>query len=322
MRDMHALVRTRKEEYTAAINRRSTSQREVNELLQRKHAWSPGDLERFTSLYRSDHTNERAEIDAAAALSAAERAAEEASTSLSRNILARYHEEQIWSDKIRRMSTWGTWGLMGVNVLLFLVLQIAVEPWRRKRLVRGFEDKVAEALERERGKDRDATAAAVAAQQVAAAETPAVHTTAETTPLGEPNEVVDSKPEPQSPVESADETLTQTTVQTTAQPEPQIESPTGSQPEPKKSEPPMILFVLSKYGAYLPVALRNLPDTIRRRAAPHLNSLTSAAGSLLSDRRVTLSQRDLTTIAAESAAAGAAMTGAVVGIVALVLRGR
>lgn len=38
---------------------------------------------------------------------------------------------------------------MGVNVLLFLVFQIGVEPWRRNRLVKGFEDKVMEALERE-----------------------------------------------------------------------------------------------------------------------------------------------------------------------------
>ena len=38
---------------------------------------------------------------------------------------------------------------MGVNVLLFLVFQIGVEPWRRKRLVKGFEEKVMEALERE-----------------------------------------------------------------------------------------------------------------------------------------------------------------------------
>ena len=37
---------------------------------------------------------------------------------------------------------------MGVNVLLFFVFQIGVEPWRRKRLVKGFEEKVAEALER------------------------------------------------------------------------------------------------------------------------------------------------------------------------------
>ena len=136
--------------YAAAISQRSASQREVNELLQRKHAWSAADLERFTALYRSDHANEQAETQAREGLAGAERAAEDAATRLGQSILARYHEEQIWSDKIRRMSTWGTWGLMGVNVLLFVVFQVAVEPWRRKRLVKGFEEKVAEALDKER----------------------------------------------------------------------------------------------------------------------------------------------------------------------------
>ncbi|KAI9857628.1 MAG: sensitivity to high expression protein she9 [Vezdaea acicularis] len=136
--DLHAARQT----YSEAINTRSASQREVNELLQRKNAWSPGDLERFTSLYRSDHANEQAEQAAQEALAIAERKAEEVGAQLSKNILARYHEEQIWSDKIRRMSTWGTWGLMGVNVLLFLVFQVLVEPWRRERLVGGFEEKV------------------------------------------------------------------------------------------------------------------------------------------------------------------------------------
>ena len=113
--------------------------------------WSPSDLERFTELYRSDHANELQESQAHEALTKAEKEAEEAGARLSEWILKRYHEEQIWSDKIRRMSTWGTWGLMGVNVLLFLVFQIGVEPWRRRRLVKGFEDKVMEALEREKG---------------------------------------------------------------------------------------------------------------------------------------------------------------------------
>ncbi|KAL9041611.1 MAG: hypothetical protein Q9214_004046 [Letrouitia sp. 1 TL-2023] len=134
--------------YTAAIQTRSASQREVNELLQRKHAWTGLDLERFTALYRSDHANEQAEAKAQEELNRVEREAEEVGGRLSQSILTRYHEEQIWSDKIRRMSTWGTWGLMGVNVLLFLVFQIGVEPWRRRRLVKGFEEKVVEALER------------------------------------------------------------------------------------------------------------------------------------------------------------------------------
>ncbi|KAL2402598.1 Sensitive to high expression protein 9-like protein, mitochondrial [Exophiala dermatitidis] len=139
-------VKQAREKYTQAIATRSTTQREVNDLLHRKHTWSPTDLERFTSLYRSDHANEQAEAAAAKEVADAEARYEEASTRLARAILARYHEEQIWSDKIRQMSTWGTWGLMGLNVLLFVVFQIAIEPWRRKRLVKGFEEKVELAL--------------------------------------------------------------------------------------------------------------------------------------------------------------------------------
>lgn len=155
-------VRQERDSYAAAVATRSTTQREVNDLLHRKHAWNPTDLERFTSLYRSDHVNEQAEAEAQAKLSEAEARYEEASNKLAKSILARYHEEQIWSDKIRQMSTWGTWGLMGLNVLLFIVFQIMIEPWRRRRLVKGFEEKVQEALKVQQDRhegEKDAMAA-------------------------------------------------------------------------------------------------------------------------------------------------------------------
>ncbi len=119
----------------------------MNELLQRKHAWSPADLERFTCLYRSDHAANQAEEAASEALVCAEQAAEEVRGTLGRMILARYHEEQIWSDKIRRASTWGTWVLVGFNVLLFVVVQLGLEPWKRRRLVAGFEERVRDVVE-------------------------------------------------------------------------------------------------------------------------------------------------------------------------------
>lgn len=148
-------VKDARASYASAVATRSTTQREVNDLLHRKHAWTPQDLERFTSLYRSDHENEQSETAAQKEVSDAETRYEEASTKLARTILARYHEEQIWSDKIRQMSTWGTWGLMGLNVLLFVVFQIIIEPWRRRRLVKGFEEKVEVALRERDEQTRD-----------------------------------------------------------------------------------------------------------------------------------------------------------------------
>lgn len=61
-----------------------------------------------------------------------------------RVILARYHEEQVWSDKIRSASTYGSLAVLGVNVVVFIMAIIVVEPWKRKRLAQTFGKKVDE----------------------------------------------------------------------------------------------------------------------------------------------------------------------------------
>lgn len=132
--------------YSEAILNRSKLQREVNELLTRKHNWSSEDLERFTDLYRNDHTNEQREAETEICLSEAEQKVDAIQLKLTQLILTRYHEEQIWSDKIRRSSTWGTWILTGINIFLFVIATFLVEPWKRKRLVGSFEDKVRDVL--------------------------------------------------------------------------------------------------------------------------------------------------------------------------------
>ncbi|KAF4219592.1 hypothetical protein CNMCM8980_004369 [Aspergillus fumigatiaffinis] len=301
-------VREAKDAYAAAINRRSASQREVNELLQRKHAWSAADLERFTHLYRNDHTNEVAEMETQDALSAAERESEEAAAQLSKSILSRYHEEQVWSDKIRRMSTWGTWGLMGVNVLLFLIFQIAVEPWRRKRLVKGFEEKVIEAIEKEKAinhieilKPQPALTSTSPSSEEAAEQTTA-STTSEVTPTTDENtpattdEAITSEPV----VWDSDPTPT---IVTNITPEPATETTEDSAPknatinavEPRKSH-------LSRILPPLP------PPT-------SLDSWRQTLNELFSDRSMVITQRDLTTVALQSAAAGAAIMGLVIALI-------
>ncbi|CDO93016.1 unnamed protein product [Kluyveromyces dobzhanskii CBS 2104] len=147
LKDTKTLVNEAKQTYQTAIEARSTSQKEVNELLQRKNSWSPADLDRFTQLYRDDTLNSQSEEKSKLKLAELESKEEELSTNLYRAILTRYHEEQIWSDKIRRTSTWGTFILMGVNILFFVVFQLLLEPWKRRRLVGSFEDKVKLALD-------------------------------------------------------------------------------------------------------------------------------------------------------------------------------
>lgn len=145
--EAHTRVRTARQTYKSSNTRRATTQREVTTLLARKDTWSPVDLERFTELYRADHVLEGEVAAAQEALTEAEADEQKFNQKLSAGILKRYHEEQIWSDRIRRASTWGTWGLMGMNFILFVVLQFVAEPWRRKRLVKGVVQEEKQVLE-------------------------------------------------------------------------------------------------------------------------------------------------------------------------------
>lgn len=184
-------VRSSRAHYKAVVASRASTQRETTTLLARKDSWTPIDLERFTNLYRMDHTNEQAVQEAATKLADAEREAEHVAGKLSASILSRYHEEQIWSDKIRRMSTWGTWGLMGVNVLLFLVFQFGFEPWRRRRLVSGFEEKVLEALEKEKVLRAEASRIEVAHPEVQSVRATEIHEVAEVAETSEQSQAVE-----------------------------------------------------------------------------------------------------------------------------------
>ena len=274
-----------KEDYTRAISQRSSSQREVNELLQRKHAWTPNDLERFTELYRSDHANEQAEAAAQENLLTVERRAEEAAARLSASILARYHEEQIWSDKIRRMSTWGTWGLMGVNVLLFLVFQIGVEPWRRKRLVKGFEDKVMEALEREGSTVSTLPTEVVMAQDATPAEVRGVQEAA-------------------APADTEDARIPAAT-------DPLSDSAVEEAPLPKQEEiPTETVSMESSNLSKLDLQPRALMSSFR--------TIREWVRDLFSERQVMLRRVDMTRATLEGAAAGMAFVGTIV----LLLRSR
>ncbi|EDO18187.1 hypothetical protein Kpol_543p16 [Vanderwaltozyma polyspora DSM 70294] len=140
-------LKTLRVDYEESIEKRINSQRQVNELLQRKSSWSATDLENFTQLYKDDATNSKREQDLKTELKNKEEAQEKITDELYSAILTRYHEEQIWSDKIRRTSIWSTFMLMAVNLFLFVILQLFLEPWKRRRLVRAFERNVRTSLE-------------------------------------------------------------------------------------------------------------------------------------------------------------------------------
>jgi sensitive to high expression protein 9 len=116
------------------------------------------------SLIRSEHLNDKAVREAKDAVEAAETALEEARSYLEKRERAQYHEEQIWSDTIRRNSTWVTFGLMGVNIFLLLLSLLILEPYRRRRMVR----EIKSALEAQQATSEAALAPAFAKPYVMA----------------------------------------------------------------------------------------------------------------------------------------------------------
>jgi sensitive to high expression protein 9 len=129
----------------------------MNDLQARKAQWSEADVNRFTTLVREDHASEQALVAAAEAANKADEVVDQAFDDLLRTILARYHEEQVWSDKIRRAGTIASAAVIAMNMLVFVAAVLVVEPWKRRRMVEAFEERV----ERMDASNRQALEAAV-----------------------------------------------------------------------------------------------------------------------------------------------------------------
>lgn len=144
-------AKTAKEEYERAVTTRSTTQSDVNSLLERKHIWSDEDVSRFTQLVRSDHTSNQAVSTTSSTLRETELAVDKAFSELMQAILQRYHEEQVWSDKIRNVSTYANLVGLLINLVVFVGAIAFVEPWKRKRLVERLEERIAGMMEHVEG---------------------------------------------------------------------------------------------------------------------------------------------------------------------------
>ncbi|KAJ1969996.1 sensitivity to high expression protein she9 [Dimargaris xerosporica] len=121
--------------YDNALTERSHCQREINNLLQRKHLWTNADVTQFTELYRHEHLHEQAEGECKHHLQRQEKLVEQKYSELVDAIRIRYHEEQLWSDKIRAAATYGTWAVLTLNLLVFAFVHIVIEPRKRKKIM-------------------------------------------------------------------------------------------------------------------------------------------------------------------------------------------
>ncbi|KAL1407044.1 sensitivity to high expression protein she9 [Vanrija albida] len=195
-------ARVAKVDYEEAVSTRATSQQSVNALLERKHSWTDSDVASFTSLVRSDHASRHAVTATSEQLKASEIAVDKAFTSLMQSILERYHEEQVWSDKIRSVSTWAGLIALAANLIVFVGAIAFVEPWKRRRMVEGLEERMSGMMSRVEGEISNLSSAvakldpavAVAVPPVAAVEGVAPAPQPETVTAAQPDEPVLGQP--------------------------------------------------------------------------------------------------------------------------------
>lgn len=280
-------------------------------MLERKHSWSAGDLERYMSLIRSEHINDQAIRQAKDSVISAEAALEEARTQLEKRERAQYHEEQIWSDTIRRNSTWVTFVLMGVNIFLLLLSLAILEPWRRRRMVR----EIKSALEAQK--------VAIEAVPAAAAATIPASTAQE---LAAIEEEIDRAFEPSQPireaaipdtdndglaVEDAGQSVVEDLTPTLAPPP---ENVADSVQDSTNADAPPPVPTLREDS---PAATKIVEDTLasnkpRSRFASWRSNIASEAQDIISDRVISMRRIDYTTAILQGAAAGAVITGAII----------
>lgn len=138
---------TLREAHTAleeAHAKRAACQRDVNELLQRKHAWEPSDVARFTQLYAEEHALAKQVEEKSSNYRHAQQDAEEAMGLLAESLRERYWNETSWSDRMRAVSTYTTVALMLLNLIIAVGAHGILEPRRRKEAEMRFKEFVAE----------------------------------------------------------------------------------------------------------------------------------------------------------------------------------
>jgi sensitive to high expression protein 9 len=252
------------------------------------------------SLIRSEHINDQAIRLAKESVINAEAALEEARTQLEKRERAQYHEEQIWSDTIRRNSTWVTFGLMGVNIFLLLLSLAILEPWRRRRMVR----EIKSALEAQQ----------VAANVAPATLAPAMGTSAPEHDIATIEEEIDK-------VNGTTEEDAQSAASDLVEAPPFLERTGFDATDNSPEETPVLESAINP--ALGVVAPSTVPQTSndfdRTGAAPAKlqswpSKVTAIAQDVISDRVISMRRIDYTTAILQGAAAGAVITAALIGM--------
>ncbi|KAL3777441.1 hypothetical protein ACHAW5_004954 [Stephanodiscus triporus] len=121
------------------------SQLQHTRLLQSRDRWTSAEASEFARILEEE-VRVRSELESAKKdLSKLENEQLEAMHKYMSDLRRRYHEEQLWQDKWRVYSTFGTWGLIVLNTVVFLISQYTVR-LREGHRMREIQDSIRQSL--------------------------------------------------------------------------------------------------------------------------------------------------------------------------------
>ena len=139
LHDLKAAVKNDKKNYENVMMNRKKIQKELDSIKDRKDK-SFDDILQLTNLYKSQLQLEKEEMAVKQQYEKTYDLLEKVQLDYLNEMRERYVEEQMYSDKIRKTSTWWTWGLISTHFVLFLIVQFIVEPKKRKDLLANVDD--------------------------------------------------------------------------------------------------------------------------------------------------------------------------------------
>lgn len=266
------------------------------------------------SLIRSEHINDQAIRQAKESVVDAEAALEEARTQLEKRERAQYHEEQIWSDTIRRNSTWVTFGLMGANIFLLLLSLAILEPWRRRRMVREIKGALEAQLEAQKftipASMATAAISSTTQQDLSAIEEEIDMVTEATA------QHVDA-----APPAIVDPVVEDSSVATTTDSAPLDAGPDSAEtlvsvvgPTLGVAAPTAALQDLEDVESPTHASINIVEDATRGNLATWQSKIAAVAQDVVSDRVISMRRIDYTSAILQGAAAGAIITAAIIGM--------
>lgn len=139
------LVTEARKAVDTALSAWEQSQRQHSQLLSSRDKWTSDQAIQFAKLLENEvQIRNNLEI-AKSDLSNKEIQLSQYQFEYMNNLRKRYHEEQVWTDKWRILSTYGTWGLIGLNSVVFLVSQYMFRI-REVQRMKDFEELLKETL--------------------------------------------------------------------------------------------------------------------------------------------------------------------------------